>query len=169
MDRFLHPLASGERDREGPTGVDVSVTCQLCGSRLGEDARVVSVRVNGPGALAIEERRSSAVDEDGSLLHLCTDHPAAIRLLRGLGRESAAELEARIRGRLYQELDLLAFALEMEASTAVERGDDGDVERAQRTRLGVRLAQRLVGGVPAPEVDERLARWRESYEARFPF
>lgn len=146
----------------------MSVTCQLCGSRVRENARVVSVRVNGPGALAVEERRSSSVDEDGYLLHLCTDHRDAIRLLRGLGREAEAELEAGIRGRLYQELDLLAFALEMEASAAVERGDDGAATRAQRTRLGIRLAQRLVGGVPAPEVDERLDRWRDSYEARFP-
>ncbi|HEX6939319.1 MAG TPA: hypothetical protein VF158_07895 [Longimicrobiales bacterium] len=76
--------------------------------------------------------------------------------------------EREIRGRLYQELDLLAFALEMEAAEAVERGDDDEAARAQRTRLGVRLAQRLVGAVPAPEVDRRLERWRAVYQAKFP-
>ncbi len=80
-----------------------------------------------------------------------------------------AAIERELCGRFFQELDLLAFALEMEASAALARGDDAAAARAQRTRLGVRLAQRLVGGVPAPEVDRRLDRWRAAYLAKFPF
>ncbi|HEX7117298.1 MAG TPA: hypothetical protein VF212_00825 [Longimicrobiales bacterium] len=80
-----------------------------------------------------------------------------------------AALERGLRGQLYQELDLLAFALEMEAAEAIERGDDGGAARAQQTRLGIRLAQRLVGAVPAPEVDRRLQRWRATYLEKFPF
>lgn len=144
----------------------MTVTCQLCGSRLGEDTRIVSVRLNGAGALAIEERPLSSVEER-PLVCLCTAHGEAVRALESLGPDAGA-LEEHVRGRLYQELDVLAFAFEMEASQAVERGDDAGAARAQRTRLGVRLAQRLVGGVPAPEVDERLERWRETYEAKFP-
>ncbi len=80
----------------------------------------------------------------------------------------AATLEREIRGRLYQELDLLAYALEMEAAEQVAEGRDEDAARTQQTRLGIRLAQRLVGGVPAPEVDRRLDRWRTQYRAKFP-
>ncbi len=80
----------------------------------------------------------------------------------------AAALERAVRGRLYQELDLLAYALEMEAAQQVIEGCDEDAARTQQTRLGIRLAQRLVGGVPAPEVDRRLDRWRDEYRARFP-
>ncbi len=80
----------------------------------------------------------------------------------------AAALEREVRGRLYQELDLLAFALEMEAAEQVSEGRDEDAGRTQQTRLGIRLAQRLVGGVPAPEVDRRLDRWRAQYLAKFP-
>lgn len=145
----------------------MSVTCQLCGSRLGEDTRVVSVRLNGAGVLAVEERSLSGAADDHALIHLCTEHGEAVRVLEALGPDADA-LEEHVRGRLYQELDVLAFAFEMEASDAVERGDDAKAERAQRTRLGIRLAQRLVGGVPAPEVDERLDRWRETYRAQFP-
>lgn len=79
-----------------------------------------------------------------------------------------AEIEAALRGRLFEELDLLAFAFEMEADEALAAGDEAAAERAQQTRLGIRLAQRLVGAVSAPEVDRRLARWREEYRARFP-
>ncbi len=80
----------------------------------------------------------------------------------------AATLEREIRGRLYQELDLLAYALEMEAAQQVADGRDEDAARTQQTRLGIRLAQRLVGGVPAPEVDRRLDEWRAQYRAKFP-
>ncbi len=79
-----------------------------------------------------------------------------------------AALEREIRGRLYQELDLLAYALEMEAAREVEDGRDEDAARTQQTRLGIRLAQRLVGGVPAPEVDRRLDTWRAEYVSKFP-
>lgn len=77
-------------------------------------------------------------------------------------------VEAVLRGRLFQELDLLAYALEMEASEALLRGDEAEAGRAQQTRLGIRLAQRLVGAVPAPEIELRLQRWRERYLAKFP-
>lgn len=80
----------------------------------------------------------------------------------------AGALEREIRGRLHQELDLLAYALEMEAAQEVEEGRDEDAARTQQTRLGIRLAQRLVGGVPAPEVDRRLDRWRSEYLGKFP-
>jgi hypothetical protein len=80
----------------------------------------------------------------------------------------AGAIEREIRGRLYQELDLLAYALEMEAAQQVEEGREEDAARAQQTRLGIRLAQRLVGGVGAPEVDRRLDRWRTQYLAKFP-
>lgn len=83
-------------------------------------------------------------------------------------RVDTDEIETRVRGHLYQELDVLAFALELEASEALEAGREEEAVRAQRTRLGVRLAQRLVGGVPAPEVDERLDRRREQYMSKFP-
>ncbi|HEX7050774.1 MAG TPA: hypothetical protein VF188_11270 [Longimicrobiales bacterium] len=79
-----------------------------------------------------------------------------------------AAVERELRGRLYQELDLLAFALEMEAAEALENGEPDAAARAQQTRLGVRLAQRLVGDVPAPEVELRLRRRRTEYEAKFP-
>jgi len=79
-----------------------------------------------------------------------------------------AAIERELRGRLYQELDLLAFAFEMEAAEAIERGADEEAARTQQTRLGIRLAQRLVGAVPAPEVDRRLERWRAAYLKKFP-
>ena len=80
----------------------------------------------------------------------------------------AAALERELRGRLYQELDLLAYAFEMEAAQQVAAGEDDEAGRTQQTRLGIRLAQRLVGGVPAPEVDRRLDQWRAEYRAKFP-
>lgn len=74
--------------------------------------------------------------------------------------------EAEVRGRLYGALDRLAFALELEAAEAVERGDEAAASRLTEQRLGVRLAQRLVGGVHADEVDERLRRSRDAYDSR---
>ncbi len=79
----------------------------------------------------------------------------------------AQSIEREIRGRLYQELDLLAYAFEMEAAQEVAEGRDDDAGRTQQTRLGIRLAQRLVGGVPAPEVDRRLDAWRAEYLSKF--
>lgn len=83
-------------------------------------------------------------------------------------RSAVAEVtteEAAIRGRLFTELDLLAFALEMEAAQALE-ADAAEAERLQAQRLGVRLAQRLVAGVWAEEVQRRLERWQGEYAAR---
>jgi hypothetical protein len=74
--------------------------------------------------------------------------------------------EADERGRLFTELDRLAFALEMEAAEHLEHGRAGDSLRAQERRLGVRLAQRLVSGVPADEVDRRMWKWGEAYDRR---
>ncbi len=78
------------------------------------------------------------------------------------GREAADEL----RGQLFTGLDRLAFALEMEAAEAVERGDGEGAARLEDRRLGVRLAQRLVAGVYADEVDRRIAATGEAYHDR---
>lgn len=75
--------------------------------------------------------------------------------------------EARaLRGNLFTDLDLLAFALEMEAAERVAEGRFADAERCNCQRLGVRLAQRLVAGVWADEVNLRTQRWAEDYHAR---
>jgi hypothetical protein len=71
-----------------------------------------------------------------------------------------------LRGRIFTDLDRLAFALEIEAADHLERGRAGDYLRTQERRLGVRLAQRLVSGVPADEVDGRMERGRAGYDAR---
>jgi hypothetical protein len=71
-----------------------------------------------------------------------------------------------VRGRLFTDLDRLAFALEMEAAEHLEQGRTGEYLRAQERRLGVRLAQRLVSGVPADEVDRRIWAWGEAYDRR---
>jgi hypothetical protein len=63
-----------------------------------------------------------------------------------------------LRGRIFTDLDRLAFALEMEAAD--------EYLRSQERRLGVRLAQRLVSGVPADEVNARVERWEGDYAAR---
>lgn len=74
--------------------------------------------------------------------------------------------EMDLRGRIFTDLDRLAFALEMEAAEHLERGRAGEYLRAQERRLGVRLAQRLVSDVPADEVNGRLERWRGGYDQR---
>lgn len=79
----------------------------------------------------------------------------------------AAEAAA-LRGRIFTDLDLLAFALEMEAARLVEEGRDDEAVRRQERRLGVRLAQRLVAGVWADEVDLRVGEWAGEYRARLP-
>lgn len=71
-----------------------------------------------------------------------------------------------LRGHLYTELDLLSFALEMEAAERLHEGDEEEAMRLQDRRLGVRLAQRLVSGVWADEVGLRLRRWRQTYRER---
>lgn len=69
-----------------------------------------------------------------------------------------------LRGRLFTDLDALAFALEIEAAAALEAGDEPLAQRLEDRRLGVRLAQRRVSGVHADEVDLRLAAARDAYE-----
>lgn len=75
---------------------------------------------------------------------------------------------AALRGALFTDLDRLAFALEMEAAAMVAEGRPDDAARCQERRLGVRLAQRLVAGVWADEVNGRMMRWAADYESRFP-
>ncbi|HST62108.1 MAG TPA: hypothetical protein VLK84_25625 [Longimicrobium sp.] len=71
-----------------------------------------------------------------------------------------------LRGRIFTDLDRLAFSLEMEAAEHLERGRAGEYLRTQERRLGVRLAQRLVSGVPADEVNGRMERWESGYDER---
>jgi hypothetical protein len=79
---------------------------------------------------------------------------------------SEASHDMDLRGRIFTDLDRLAFALEMEAAEHLEHGRAGDYLRVQERRLGVRLAQRLVSGVPADEVNARIDRWAEGYDRR---
>jgi len=71
-----------------------------------------------------------------------------------------------LRGRIFQDLDRLAFALEMEGADLIRQGREEAAARRQELRLGVRLAQRLVAGVWADEVHQRLQRWAAEYESR---
>lgn len=84
--------------------------------------------------------------------------------------DAAAETDASenmdLRGRIFTDLDRLAFSLEMEAAEQLERGQAGEYLRTQERRLGVRLAQRLVSGVPADEVNGRMERWAHGYDER---
>ena len=73
---------------------------------------------------------------------------------------------AELRGKIFTDLDRLAFALEMEVAQLLEEGREDEAGRRQEQRLGVRLAQRLVAGVWADEVNSRLQRWAGEYEAR---
>lgn len=76
-------------------------------------------------------------------------------------------LEAsRLRGNLFTDLDRLAFALEMEAADLLAEGEAEHAQTRQHLRLGVRLAQRLVAGVWADEVNQRIARWADAYDSR---
>jgi hypothetical protein len=86
--------------------------------------------------------------------------------MQALQAEPEAQQETDLRGRLFTDLDRLAFALEMEAADHLEHGRAGEYLRAQERRLGVRLAQRLVSGVPADEVDRRMWKWGEAYDRR---
>lgn len=72
----------------------------------------------------------------------------------------------RFRGELFGLLDRLAFALELETAQALEASDEEGATRLEERRLGVRLAQRLVAGVHADEVDLRLHRTRREYDLR---
>lgn len=73
---------------------------------------------------------------------------------------------ARLRGHIFTDLDRLAFALEMEAAELLREGREGDAATRQQVRLGVRLAQRLVAGVWADEVDLRIQQWAQDYDSR---
>jgi hypothetical protein len=73
---------------------------------------------------------------------------------------------AALRGRIFTDLDRLSFALEMEVAELLDGGFAEKAARVQEQRLGVRLAQRLVAGVWADEVNLRLQRWSAEYDAR---
>ena len=79
---------------------------------------------------------------------------------------SEAPEAAELRGRIFTDLDRLAFALEMEAAAHLDHGREAEARRVQEQRLGVRLAQRLVAGVWADEVNARLERWAAAYDER---
>jgi hypothetical protein len=78
--------------------------------------------------------------------------------------EPAAARERR--GALFTDLDRLAFALELEAASLIAKGEESAAERCQQQRLGVRLAQRLVAGIWADEVQLRIRRTAREYDAR---
>lgn len=73
---------------------------------------------------------------------------------------------SQLRGNLFTDLDRLAFALEMEAAELLASGRTDQAQTTQHLRLGVRLAQRLVAGVWADEVHQRINRWADAYDSR---
>lgn len=73
---------------------------------------------------------------------------------------------AELRGNIFTDLDRLAFALEMEAAELLREGHEAAAQTRQQLRLGVRLAQRLVTGVWADEVNLRVQSWSEEYDSR---
>lgn len=73
---------------------------------------------------------------------------------------------AKLRGNIFTDLDRLAFALEMEASHLLDAGRPEEAKQRQCLRLGVRLAQRLVTGVWADEVNLRVQEWSRDYDSR---
>jgi len=77
------------------------------------------------------------------------------------GREASG-----LRGAIFTDLDRLAFALEMEAAELLEQGMENEARCRQELRLGVRLAQRLVAGVWADEVNRRIRRFEDAYATR---
>ena len=89
----------------------------------------------------------------------------AVPLLSSPPPEEAPEA-SQLRGDLFTDLDRLAFALEMEAATLLAEAREEDARRRQDMRLGVRLAQRLVAGIYAEEVDQRIARYAAHYAER---
>lgn len=142
-------------------------SCDLCGCALGAGAKAARLSFGPSGTTPTLMELAPQAGHDGALAYFCAEHVTAIRVLQSL-IPNPSDLETALRGHLYQELDLLAFALEMECAEALDAGREAEAERAQRTRLGVRLAQRLVGNVPAPEISERLQRWRGEYLRKFP-
>lgn len=77
-----------------------------------------------------------------------------------------SEEASTLRGAIFQDLDRLAFALEMEAASLLQEGRADRAEHRQAVRLGVRLAQRLVTGHWADEVNLRLQEWADEYDSR---
>lgn len=73
---------------------------------------------------------------------------------------------AELRGNLFNDLDRLAYALELEVTDLLSRGRTEEARARQDIRLGVRLAQRLVTGVWADEVNLRLRETAHAYETR---
>lgn len=73
---------------------------------------------------------------------------------------------AKLRGNIFTDLDRLAFALEMEAAHFLDSGHPEEAKQRQSLRLGVRLAQRLVTGVYADEVNLRIQEWSQAYDSR---
>jgi hypothetical protein len=86
-------------------------------------------------------------------------------MLSSPGPEEPREI-SEFRGNIFNDLDRLAFALEMEAAELIEQGLEQEARRRQELRLGVRLAQRLVAGIHADEVHDRIAQHADAYEAR---
>ena len=73
---------------------------------------------------------------------------------------------ALLRGNLFQDLDRLAFAVEMEVAALLAEGREEEAWARQQVRLGIRLAQRLVAGVWADEVNLRVRDCSGEYESR---
>lgn len=94
-----------------------------------------------------------------------TRFPRAQSMLSHPPPQEAPEA-AQLRGAIFTDLDRLAFAIEMEASRLLAAGHGEEAELRQHVRLGVRLAQRLVAGVWADEVDLRIQEWSREYESR---
>jgi hypothetical protein len=86
--------------------------------------------------------------------------------MRSAPRPTETAEATRLRGELFTDLDHLAFALEMETADLLATGDEAEAARRQQMRLGVRLAQRLVAGVFADEVNRRLDHSAEAYRSR---
>lgn len=82
------------------------------------------------------------------------------------GAARSGDPAEELRAELFSGLDRLAFALELEAAEAVAAGDVRAAARLEDQRLGVRLAQRLVVGVHADEVNPRVERTRSEYDRR---
>lgn len=87
---------------------------------------------------------------------MMTSHPSP---------EESPDAQA-LRGALFSDLDRLAFAIEMEAAALIESDHETDAVQHQHIRLGVRLAQRLVSGVWAEEVNPRVRHWESEYQMR---
>jgi hypothetical protein len=92
-------------------------------------------------------------------------NPPGRAMLSHPSPDESPEAES-LRGKLFNDLDRLAFALEMETAALLEEGDTTSAKSRQDLRLGVRLAQRLVSGVWADEVNRRIQQHAEAYEAR---